>query len=172
MLAGPATPMVSEVALNCPNDLRQRWPDLPVRDRQPTSAHRRESTSSPRPGTCFTGAAARHQRFYMLGWTPTTYDAHNAPMRVACRTSKGAGGSTSGRTATPKVDRLTRRISPETDAAQLGVRRAFGLHAADIGHLPLHRQSLAWGGSQRQLVQLADNFMPFKVGEPPRPLNR
>ena len=43
------------------------------------------------------------------------------------------------------------------------IKEAFDLHAADVGHLPLHQQSLAWGVSKKvDLVQLADNFMPFK----------
>ena len=43
------------------------------------------------------------------------------------------------------------------------IREAFDLHAADIGHLPLHQQALAWGVSNKvKLVQLADNFTPFK----------
>jgi peptide/nickel transport system substrate-binding protein len=32
-----------------------------------------------------------------------------------------------------------------------------------VGHLPLHQQALAWGvGKNVKLVQLADNYMPFK----------
>jgi peptide/nickel transport system substrate-binding protein len=37
------------------------------------------------------------------------------------------------------------------------------MHADDFGHLPLHQQALAWGLKKNvELVQLADNFMPFK----------
>ncbi|MNY80364.1 hypothetical protein D3C86_2213700 [compost metagenome] len=43
------------------------------------------------------------------------------------------------------------------------IKEAFDLHSADIGHLPLHQQALAWGVSKKvKLVQMADNFMPFK----------
>jgi peptide/nickel transport system substrate-binding protein len=44
------------------------------------------------------------------------------------------------------------------------IKEAFELHTDDIGHLPLHQQSLAWGVSKKvELVtQLADNYMPFK----------
>ena len=40
---------------------------------------------------------------------------------------------------------------------------AFKIHADDIGHLPLHQQALAWGMRKNvSLVQLADNFNPYK----------
>ena len=43
------------------------------------------------------------------------------------------------------------------------IKEAFKIHADDIGHLPLHQQSLAWGVSKKvELTQLADNFMFFK----------
>jgi peptide/nickel transport system substrate-binding protein len=43
------------------------------------------------------------------------------------------------------------------------IRQAFKIHYEDIGHIPLHQQSLAWGVAKGvDLVQLADNSMPFK----------
>ena len=43
------------------------------------------------------------------------------------------------------------------------IKEAFQLHADDVGHLPLHQQSLAWGVSKKvTLSQMADNNMPFK----------
>jgi peptide/nickel transport system substrate-binding protein len=43
------------------------------------------------------------------------------------------------------------------------IKEAFKIHQDDIGHLPLHQQSLAWGVSNKvQLVQKADNIMDFK----------
>ena len=43
------------------------------------------------------------------------------------------------------------------------IKEAFQMHIDDVGHLPLHQQMLAWGVSKKvNLVQLADNFMPFK----------
>ena len=53
----------------------------------------------------------------------------------------------------------------ETDKAKRAamIRSASKIHSDDIGHIPLHQQSLAWGVSKKvDLVQLADNFMPFK----------
>jgi peptide/nickel transport system substrate-binding protein len=43
------------------------------------------------------------------------------------------------------------------------IKEVFELHNADIGHLPLHQQALAWGTSKKvTLVQRGDNYMPFK----------
>ena len=102
----------------------------------------------------------------MLGWTPGTYDAHNAlNALMACPDDKGTGQFNLGSYCNPKVDQLTRQIQSETDTAKRTqlIHEAFKLHSDDIGHLPLHQQSLAWGVARKiDLVQLADNFMPFK----------
>jgi peptide/nickel transport system substrate-binding protein len=59
-----------------------------------------------------------------------------------------------------------RAIQSETDKAKRNamIKEAFeAAFADDVGHLPLHQQALAWGLSKNvELVQLADNFMPYK----------
>ena len=63
------------------------------------------------------------------------------------------------------MDELAQKIQAETDKTKRNamIKEAFELHSADIGHLPLHQQALAWGVSKKvKLVQLADNYMPFK----------
>jgi peptide/nickel transport system substrate-binding protein len=43
------------------------------------------------------------------------------------------------------------------------IREAFQIHYDDVGHIPLHQQALAWAMKKHiDLVQLPDNFMPFK----------
>jgi peptide/nickel transport system substrate-binding protein len=77
----------------------------------------------------------------------------------------GAGQFNLGSYCNPKLDELTAKISSETDKAKRNemIKEAFQIHIDDVGHLPLHQQMLAWGVSKKvQLVQLADNFMPFK----------
>ncbi|GKS75396.1 ABC transporter substrate-binding protein [Acidovorax sp. SUPP950] len=117
-------------------------------------------------GTYFPKVLRRDTSFYMLGWSPATYDAHNAlNALMTCVDDKGAGQFNLGAYCNPKVDELTRRIQAETDKTQRNamIREAFAIHAADIGHVPLHQQALAWGVSKKvRLVQMADNFMPFK----------
>jgi peptide/nickel transport system substrate-binding protein len=117
-------------------------------------------------GTYFPKVLRRDTSFYMLGWTPTTYDSHNALSSLtACPDDKGTGQFNLGAYCNPKLDELTKKIQSESDKAKRNelIKEAFKLHADDIGHLPLHQQSLAWGVSKKvELVQLADNFMYFK----------
>ncbi len=118
-------------------------------------------------GTYFPKILRRDTSFYMLGWTPSTYDAHNAlnALMVCPDDKTGAGQFNLGSYCNPKLDELTHKIQSETDKAKrlAMIKEAFAIHAADIGHLPLHQQSLAWGTSRKvSLVQRADNIMDFK----------
>ena len=82
--------------------------------------------------------------------------------------SPGAGGQGQfnlGSYSNPKLDELTAKISSETDQGKRSamIAETFRIHADDVGHLPLHQQALAWGMKKTvNLVQLADNFNPFK----------
>ncbi len=116
--------------------------------------------------TYFPKILRRDTSFYMLGWTPGTYDAHNALSNLmATPTDKGQGTFNLGAYSNAKLDELTQKIQGETDQAKRNamIAEAFKLHADDIGHIPLHQQALAWAMKKNvSLVQLADNFMPFK----------
>lgn len=117
-------------------------------------------------GTYFPKILRRDTSFYMLGWTPTTYDSHNALSSLtSCPDDKGMGQFNLGAYCNPKLDELTKKIQSESDKGKRNemIKEAFKVHSDDIGHLPLHQQSLAWGVSKKvELVQLADNFMYFK----------
>ncbi|RQO64190.1 ABC transporter substrate-binding protein [Variovorax sp. KBW07] len=117
-------------------------------------------------GTYFPKVLRRDTSFYMLGWTPTTYDSHNALSSLtSCPDDKGTGQFNLGAYCNPKLDELTKKIQSESDKGKRNemIKEAFKMHADDVGHLPLHQQSLAWGVSKKvELVQLADNFMYFK----------
>ena len=117
-------------------------------------------------GTYFPKILRRDTSFYLLGWTPSTYDAHNAlNALMRCVDDKGTGQFNLGAYCNPKVDELTVKIQSETDQTKRNamIREVFQLHNDDIGHLPLHQQALAWGTSKKvTLVQRGDNYMPFK----------
>jgi peptide/nickel transport system substrate-binding protein len=116
-------------------------------------------------GTYFPKILSRNTSFYMLGWTPNTYDAHNALYNLMATPQGGQGQFNLGSYSNPKVDELTAKVQAETDAARRNAltAEAFKVHADDVGHLPLHQQALAWGMRKNvELVQMADNFMPFK----------
>ncbi|EER61176.1 extracellular solute-binding protein family 5 [Acidovorax delafieldii 2AN] len=156
-----------EVSMNCPND---RY----VNDGRICQAvaanlariNVKINLQAETKGTYFPKVLRRDTSFYMLGWTPSTYDAHNAlNALMACVDDKGAGQFNLGAYCNPKVDELIKKIQSETDKTKRNamIKEAFDLHSADVGHLPLHQQSLAWGVSKKvKLVQLADNYMPFK----------
>src|SRR5262249_43315008 len=57
--------------------------------------------------------------FYLLGWTPATYDTHNALIALTHTRSreKNAGLFNNGGYSNPKVDTLIEKIQVETDAA-------------------------------------------------------
>jgi peptide/nickel transport system substrate-binding protein len=104
----------------------------------------------------------RKTSFYMLGWTPATYDAHNA-LASLMATPKGAEGTFNlGGYSNPKFDDLVHKIQVETDQAkrQAMINEASIIHRDEVGHIPLHQQALAWGIKDNvDLVQLADNVL-------------
>jgi peptide/nickel transport system substrate-binding protein len=156
-----------EVTMNCPNDRYVNDGEIC----QAVAANLARigvkiNLQAETKGTYFPKVLRRDTSFYLLGWTPGTYDAHNAlNALMRCVDDKGAGQFNLGAYCNTRVDELTQKIQSETDKPKRNamIREAFELHAADIGHIPLHQQALAWGVSKKvTLVQLADNFMPFK----------
>ena len=166
LLAEAGYPSGFEVKLNCPND---RY----VNDGEICQAVAgmlarvgvKINLEAETKGTYFPKILSRNTSFYMLGWTPTTYDSHNALFSLIASPKGGQGQFNLGSYSNPKVDELTAKIQAETDQARRNalITEAFRLHADDVGHLPLHQQSLAWGMSKNvSLVQQADNYNQFK----------
>jgi peptide/nickel transport system substrate-binding protein len=167
LMAEAGYPNGFEVAMNCPNDRYVN--DSRICQAVAANLSRinvKINLQAETKGTYFPKVLRRDTSFYLLGWTPATYDAHNAlNALVACVDDKGAGQFNLGAYCNPKVDELTKKIQSETDKTKRNamIKEAFDIHGADVGHLPLHQQSLAWGTSKKvELVQLADNFMFFK----------
>ena len=167
LLADAGYPSGFEVTMNCPNDRYVN--DSRICQAVAANLARigvKINLAAETKGTYFPKILRRDTSFYLLGWTPGTYDSHNALHNLmACPDATGTGQFNLGSYCNPKVDQLTRQIQSETDKAKRTamIKEAFDAHSADVGHLPLHQQSLAWGVSKRvNLVQLADNFMPFK----------
>ena len=167
LLAEAGYPNGFEVAMNCPNDRYVNDGEIC----QAVSAGLAKigvtvKLQAETKGTYFPKILKRDTSFYLLGWTPSTYDAHNVLNAIMrCVDDKGSGQFNLGSYCNPKVDELTAAIQSETDQAKRNdlIKQAFQLHADDIGHLPLHQQALAWGVANNvSLVQLADNVMPFR----------
>ena len=97
----------------------------------------------------FEKASARgghNTSFYILGWTPTTFDGLSALTSVMGT----GGGANFGRYSNPKIDILARKAAQEQDLAQRRrlISQALAIHKHDVGHVPLHQQILAWGVRQ------------------------
>jgi peptide/nickel transport system substrate-binding protein len=103
--------------------------------------------------------------FYLLGWTPATYDAHNAFFNLMA-TRGGARGQTNvGGWSNARFDELTTAIAIETDPAKrmAMIREANRIHAEEVGHIPLHQQQVVWATRGNvEVVQLADNWVPLR----------
>lgn len=168
LLADAGYPSGFEVTMNCPND---RY----VNDGQICQAVAgnlarigvKINLAAETKGTYFPKILRRDTSFYLLGWTPSTYDAHNAlNALMRCPDDKtGDGQFNLGSYCNPKFDELTVKVQSETDKTKRDalIKEAFDVHTADIGHLPLHQQSLAWGVSKKvALTQMADNYMFYK----------
>lgn len=167
LLAEAGYPNGFEVTLNCPNDRYVNDGNIC----QAVAANLARvgvkiNLQAETKGTYFPKILRRDTSFYMLGWTPGTYDSHNAlNALMRCVDDSGSGQFNLGSYCNPKVDELTKQIQSETDKAKRDamIREAFKIHSDDVGHLPLHQQALAWGVANNvSLAQLADNFMPFR----------
>ena len=167
LLADAGYPNGFEVGMNCPND---RY----VNDEEICKAVTamlakvgiKVNLSAETKGTYFPKILSRNTSFYLLGWTPSSYDAHN-PL-FALMATPGAGGQGQfnlGSYSNAKVDELTRAIATETDLKKRNamIAEAMKIHQDEVGHIPLHQQALAWAMKKDvSVVQLADNFMPLK----------
>jgi len=167
LLADAGYPSGFEVGMNCPNDRYVN--DGEICQAVAANLARigvKVNLQAESKATYFPKILRRDTSFYLLGWTPGTYDAHNAMSNLmATPTDKGQGQFNLGSYSNARIDELTAKVQSETDQAKRNamIAEAFKLHADDVGHIPLHQQALAWSMKKNvTLVQLADNFMPFK----------
>lgn len=100
--------------------------------------------------------------FFLLGWTPGSYDSHNPLFLLhGCQDATGKGQFNIGRYCNPEVDALTSRILSETDANERDniIAQAWARTVDDVAYLPLHQQALAWGVTDKvkEIAQRGDN---------------
>ncbi|WP_209318645.1 ABC transporter substrate-binding protein [Falsiroseomonas selenitidurans] len=103
--------------------------------------------------------------FYMLGWTPNTYDAHNTLYNIMASRQGNRGMFNVGNFTNARFDELVGLIAVETDAAkrQSMINEAMAIHRDQVGHLPLHQQTVIWAARGNiELQQLADNYFPLR----------
>ena len=104
--------------------------------------------------------------FYLLGWTPNSFDSWNVLVSLAtCRDAKGAGGPFNlGGYCNKKVDELAAKIVVETDTTKRNamIHDAFKILTDDVSHIPLHQQYLVWGKRKNlDIFQRADDQVLF-----------
>ena len=111
-------------------------------------------------------APAYNTSFYLLGWTPTTYDVHNVLYNLAGTRGDGRRGVFNyGGYSNSTLDTLIDRIAIETDQARRAtlVAEAMTILKDDVAYIPLHQQALVWAAKQTiDLAQLADNQFPLR----------
>jgi peptide/nickel transport system substrate-binding protein len=108
---------------------------------------------------------AYNTSFYMLGWTPATYDAHNTLFNLMASRQGARGLFNVGGWSNPEFDALVDRIAVETAAPerQRMIEQAMRLHREQVGHLPMHQQTVVWAARQTvTLQQQADNVFPLR----------
>ena len=167
LLAEAGYPNGFEVKMNCPND---RY----VNDGEICQAVAgmlarvgvKVNLEAETKGTYFPKILSRNTSFYLLGWTPATYDSHNVLNAIlGTPDPSGRGQFNLGGYSNARVDELTKLVQSETDQAKRNamIAEAFKIHQDEVGHLPLHQQALAWGMKKSvSVVQLPDNFNLFK----------
>jgi peptide/nickel transport system substrate-binding protein len=167
LLTDAGYPNGFEVTMNCPNDRYVN--DARICQTVAANLSRigvKINLQAETKGTYFPKILRRDTSFYLLGWTPSTYDAHDAlNSLMACPDDSGAGQFNLGAYCNPAQTKLIKAIQSETDKAKRDamIKEAMQIHQDDIGHLPLHQQALAWGISKKvDITQRADNYMPFK----------
>jgi peptide/nickel transport system substrate-binding protein len=155
------------VKLNCPNDRYVNDAEIcqalaGMLARVGVKARLEAETKA----TYFPKILSRNTSFYLLGWTPGTYDSHNVLNAIlGTPDPSGRGQFNLGGYSNARVDELARLVQSETDQARRNamIAEAFRIHQDEVGHLPLHQQALAWGVRRNvSLVQLPDNFNYFK----------
>jgi peptide/nickel transport system substrate-binding protein len=168
LLADAGYPNGFGLTLDCPND---RYVNdeaictaiVPMRARIGMKIELNAQTKAKHFGMI--GAPNFDTSFYMLGWTPGTYDAHN-PLFALLGTRSGARGELNdGGYSNPKLDALIDQIGVETDQAkrQAMLDQAIEIMRADVAYIPLHQQVVVWASKTSvELDQMADNFFPFR----------
>ena len=107
-------------------------------------------------------APKRDTSFYLLGWTPSSFDSWNVMFNIIGTPDheSGRGKFNNGGYSNARFDELTDLVLSETDQDKRNdyIREAYQILHDERGYIPLHQQALAWGKrSNISLVQRADN---------------
>lgn len=167
LLAEAGYPNGFEVGMNCPND---RY----VNDAEICQAIAamlakvgvKINLMAESKTTYFPKILSRNTSFYLLGWTPSTIDAHDTMYSVMDTPGpNGQGQFNLGSWSNQRFEELTSQVQSETNDAKRNqeIHEAMKIHQDEIGHIPLHQQALAWGVKNSvSMVQLPSNDILLK----------
>jgi peptide/nickel transport system substrate-binding protein len=95
----------------------------------------------------FAKIGARDTSLAFFGYTPVNMDAYNTLSVVMHSPGDGHGQWNVGNYSNPEFDRAVAAVLSEMDPERRTafVTRALQIHRADIGHIPLYQQGIAWG---------------------------
>ena len=103
--------------------------------------------------------------FYMLGWTPGTYDALDALKALAAARSGKIGTFNVGGYSNPKLDGLIKQIQIELDNEKRNeeIAQALAILKDDFAYIPLHQQVVVWATKANvDVAQTGDNFFQLR----------
>jgi peptide/nickel transport system substrate-binding protein len=103
--------------------------------------------------------------FYLLGWTPSTYDAENVLYALLGTRNGERGEINAGGYSNPKLDALIEKIGTESNetARDKMIDDAARIIQHDVPVIPLHQQVIVWAVRKGYTVaQLADNSFPYR----------
>ncbi len=166
LLVDAGYPNGFEVGMDCPNDRYVN--DIEICQAVAANLARigiKIKLNAEPKATYFPRALKREMGFFMLGWSPAGFDAHNLLFTVLATPAGGQGSWNFGGYSNKTLDELTAKIQIETNEAQRNamIKEALTLHAADVGHIPLHQQKNIWGmRANISTAQRADGFMLYK----------
>jgi peptide/nickel transport system substrate-binding protein len=103
--------------------------------------------------------------FYLLGWTPATYDAYNALYTLLGSRNGERGEVNYGGYSNPHLDKLIDQIGVESNADKRNamITQTIQILQKDVPVIPLHQQVIVWAAKDNvSLAQLADNYFPYR----------
>ncbi len=104
--------------------------------------------------------------FFLVGWSPPTYDAHNSLLNLTASRNPGVSGLVNvGGFSNARNDELVRLIGQELDPAKRNamIRESLTIIRDEVAYIPLHHQVLVWAAKQNvSLVQQADGWFPLR----------
>jgi peptide/nickel transport system substrate-binding protein len=101
--------------------------------------------------------------FFLLGWTPSTDDAHDV-LRQITETRHQANWNSSGY-SNATLDSLIARIgaAPDSPERDKDINDAARILQADLPYIPLHQQEIVWAvRSDLSIIQTPNNYLALR----------